>query len=267
MRAIFKASIAFGLVNVPVKLYSATEEHDIKSHQVHEHDGGKIRYIRTCEACHTPVAAGDIAKQYQTEEGGTVILTEDDLATLHEDDNREVSVLEFVPASAINPLMLDKSYFLEPDGAGKAYALLARTIGSTDRVAIVRFTMRSKTHLAALRVVGKRNVLAIQTLRWADELREPDFPTIKPVEVSEAEVKAAGAIIDSMVGETFNPDKYRDTYQDELRELIAAKAVETVDSGDGTEEVSELLAKLEASVAPKKRGRKPKVSMLAGAAS
>lgn len=272
MRAIFKASISFGLVNVPVKLYSAVEDHDIKAHQVHEHDGGQIRYKRVCEACSEAVESRDIAKQYATNEGGTVILTEDDLSTLHEGDNREVSVLEFVPAASINPLALDKSYLLEPDGAVKAYALLTQVLASTDQVAIVRFSMRGKTHLAALRVVGKGNVMAVQTIKWSDEIREPDFPVLsKPVEVSDAELKVAGQLVGSMSKEVFNPDAYRDTYQDELRELIEAKAAEVSDDKDGTEEVSDLLAKLEksaAALAPKaKRGRKPKVSMLAGATS
>ena len=267
MRAIFKASISFGLVNVPVKLYSAIEEHDIKAHQVHAHDGGQIGYQRVCKTCQKAVESRDIVKQYQTDEGGTVTLSEDDLAGIGEANNREISVLEFVPASELDPLMFDKAYYLEPDGAGKAYALLTQALGQTDRVAIVRFTMRSKTHLAALRVVGKGDVLAVQTLHWSDEIREPDFPSIKPVEVSDAEMKVAGQLIESMAGERFVADKYRDTYQEELRELIADKAVET--SEDGAEEVSDLLAKLTESAAalqpkPKRRGRKPKV--LAGVA-
>lgn len=264
MRAIFKASISFGLVNVPVKLYSATEDHDITAHQVHTTDGGRIRYARVCEGCNNPVQSADIAKQYETDDGGTVVLTEDDLATLHEGDNREVTVLEFVPAGSINPLSLDRAYYLEPDGAVKAYTLLTKTLASTEQVAIVRFSMRSKTHLAALRVVGKGDVLAIQTIRWADEVREPDFPVLsKPVEVSDAELQVAAQLVGSMAKEAFNPDSHQDVYREELRELIASKAV---DAGDGTEEVSDLLAKLEASAAAvkPKRGRK---KVLAGVAS
>lgn len=259
MRSIWKATVSFGLVSVPCKFYSATEDHDLKAHQVHAADGGKIRYKRICECCGNPVESRDIAKAYDTEEG-VKVLTEDDLATLHEGDNREVAVLEFVPAGEINPLLLDKPYYLEPDGSAKAYTLLAKVLGSTDQVAIVRFTMRSKTHLAALRVVGKGDVLAIHTLRWADELREPEFPSLNnPVEVSDAELKVASQLVESMVA-SFNPDRYRDDYREELRELIASKGVEQI--GDTVpDDVSDLVAKLTASVqattpAPRKRGRK-----------
>lgn len=257
MRAIYKASISFGLVNVPVKLYSATEEHDLKGHQVHRTDNGRIRYKRVCEACDEAVESHDIAKAYESD-NGDVVVTEDDLAALPGAPNRQVEVLEFVSVADLDPLMFDRSYHLGPDndhtGAVKAYVLLAKTLAQTARVAIVRFTMRDKTHLAALRVVGKGDTLAIHTLRWPDEIREADFPPLHNAPaVSDAELSMAAQIVDSMVNE-FNPDRYRDTYQDSLRELVAAKAA----SGDvsvspapaqATEDVSDLLAKLEASVA------------------
>jgi DNA end-binding protein Ku len=271
MRAIYKASISFGLVNVPCRLYSATEDHSVKSHQVHAADGGAIKYHKVCDECHETVAFNEIAKQYSTDEGGTVILTEDDLSEIAADNSREIEVLEFVPAGDLDPLMYDSSYFLGPDGGTKAYVLLAGVLAQSDRVAIVRLTMRGKSHLAALRIVGKGNVMAIHTLKWPDEIRQPDFPELdKAPRASEAEMKVAAQLVGAME-KPFNPDAYRDTCNDELRELIEAKAAESSDDKDGTEEVSELLAKLEASTAavkPKpKRSRKPKVSMLAGVAS
>ncbi len=155
MRSIWKGSIAFGLVNVPVKVYSATEDHDIKFHQVHAKDNGRIRYKRVCEVCGEVVEYRDIAKAFESDDGQTVVITDDDIATLPEERSREIEVLEFVPASDIDPMMYDRSYFLEPEGkSSKSYVLLAKTLMETDRVAIVHFALRNKTRLAALRVQG-----------------------------------------------------------------------------------------------------------------
>ena len=155
MRSIWKGSIAFGLVNVPVKVYSATEDHDIKFHQVHAKDNGRIRYKRVCEVCGEVVEYRDIARAYESDDGQTVVITDEDIATLPEERSREIEVLEFVPASDIDPMMYDRSYFLEPDGkSSKSYVLLAKTLMETDRVAIVHFALRNKTRLAALRVQG-----------------------------------------------------------------------------------------------------------------
>ena len=142
MRSIWKGSIAFGLVNVPVKVYSATEDHDIKFHQVHAKDNGRIRYKRVCEVCGEVVEYRDIAKAYESDDGQTVVITDEDIATLPEERSREIEVLEFVPASDIDPMMYDRSYFLEPDGkSSKSYVLLAKTLMETDRVAIVHFAL------------------------------------------------------------------------------------------------------------------------------
>jgi DNA end-binding protein Ku len=259
MRSIWKGSIAFGLVNVPVKVYSATEDHDLKFHQVHAKDNGRIRYKRVCEVCGEVVEYRDIAKAFESDDGQTVVITDEDIATLPEERSHEIEVVEFVPASEIDPLMYDRSYFLEPDGkSSKSYVLLAKTLADTDRVAIVHFALRSKTRLAALRVkdFSKRDVMVIHTLLWPDEIRDPDFPVLdKEVEIKPAELKMAGQVVESMADD-FRPDEFRDTYQEQLRELVAAKleggeAFTTEDQPaelDETEDVSDLLAKLEASV-------------------
>jgi DNA end-binding protein Ku len=259
MRSIWKGSISFGLVNVPVKVYSATEDHDIRFHQVHAKDNGRIRYKRVCEVCGEVVEYNDIARAYESDDGQMVVITDDDIATLPEERSREIEVLEFVPASEIDPMMYDRSYFLEPDGkSSKSYVLLAKTLAETDRVAIVHFALRNKTRLAALRVkdFSKRDVMVVHTLLWPDEIRDPDFPVLdKKVEIKPAELKMAGQVVESMA-EDFNPDRYHDTYQEELRELIEAKleggeaftAEEQPTELDETEDVSDLLAKLEASV-------------------
>ena len=265
MRSIWKGSVAFGLVNVPVKVYSATEDHDIKFHQVHAKDNGRIRYKRVCEVCGEVVEYRDIARSFESEDGQTVVITDDDSATLPEERSREIEVLEFIPADQLDPLMYDKSYFLEPDSkSSKSYVLLAETLAKTDRVAIVHFSLRSKTRLAALRVkdFGKREVMVIHTLLWPDEIRDPDFPVLdKEVELKPAELKMAGQVVESMTDD-FHPEKFTDTYREELLELVQAK----IEGGeaftpeeqpaelDETEDVSDLLAKLEASVAARKGG-------------
>src|SRR4029077_16352139 len=250
---------AFGLVHVPVKVYSATEDHDIKFHQVHAKDNGRIRYKRVCEVCGEVVEYRDIAKAYESDDGRSVVITDEDIATLPEERSREIEVLEFVPASDVDPMMFDRSYFLEPDSkSSKSYVLLAKTLPETDRMAIVHFTLRNKTRLAALRVkdFGKRDVMVVHTLLWPDEIRDPDFPVRdKKVEIKPAELKMAGQVVESMAGE-FNPDRYRDTYQEQLQELVDAKleggeaftTEEQPKDLDETEDVSDLLANLEASV-------------------
>jgi DNA end-binding protein Ku len=259
MRSIWKGSISFGLVNVPVKVYTATEDHDIKFHQVHAKDNGRIRYKRVCEVCGEVVEFRDIARAYDSDDGQSVIITDDDIATLPEERSREIEVLEFVPASELDPLLYDRSYFLEPDGKStKSYVLLAKTLADTDRVAIVHFALRNKTRLAALRVkdFSKRDVMVIHTLLWPDEIRDPDFPVLdKKVDIKPAELKMAGQVVDSMADD-FSPDRYHDDYQDQLRELVEAKleggeaftSEEKPKELDETEDVSDLLAKLEASV-------------------
>lgn len=263
MRSIWKGSIAFGLVNVPVKVYSATEDHDLKFHQVHAKDNGRIRYKRVCEACGEVVEFSDIAKAFESDDGQSVLITDEDLASLPEERSREIEVLEFVAASDIDPLMYDRSYFLEPDSkTSKSYVLLAKTLAETDRVAIVHFSLRNKTRLAALRVkdFSKRNVMVIHTLLWPDEIRDPDFPVLDTkVDIKPAELKMAGQVVDSMADE-FHPERYHDDYQEQLQEMVDAKlqggqafsAEEQPTTLDDTEDVSDLLARLEASVKKRK---------------
>jgi DNA end-binding protein Ku len=266
MRSIWKGSLSFGLVNVPVKVYSATEDHDVKFHQVHAKDNGRIRYKRVCEVCGEVVDYRDIARAYEADSGQTVIVTDEDLSTLPEERSREIDVLEFIPASDLDPLMYDRSYYLEPDSKStKSYVLLAKTLASTDRVAIVHFALRNKTRLAALRVkdFSKRDVMVIHTLLWPDEIRDPDFPVLdQKVEVKPAELKMAEQVVDSMAAD-FNPDQFRDDYQEQLHELIEAKleggeAFPTEEQKpkdlDVTDDVSDLLAKLEASVRKRRSG-------------
>ncbi|UYO96067.1 Ku protein [Microbacterium sp. M28] len=232
MRSIWKGALTFGLVNVPVKVYSATEDHDVPLHQVHDEDGGRIRYKRTCEVCGEVVPYQNIDRAYE-DDGQRVVLTKDDLDALPAERSREIDVVEFVPTEQVDLLTLDKAYYLEPDSKSpKAYVLLRKTLEQTDRTAIVRFTLRQKTRLAALRVRG--DVLVLQTLLWADEVREASFESLdEDVKISKKELELSASLVDSYSSD-FDPDAFVDEYQKELRTLIDAK----IEAGD-TFDVSE----------------------------
>jgi DNA end-binding protein Ku len=244
MRSVWNGSISFGLVNVQVKLMAATEDHDMVSHLAHVNCGGAIGYVPTCKECNGVVPKGNQAKRYEVD-GHSVIVTADELASIASEKDRTIEVVEFVPAEDIDPVMVDKSYYLCPDKSVKAYKLLATVLKDSGRVAIVQVTLRSKTRLAALSVTGKQNVMVLHTLRWPDEIREPHFDDLdKDVQLSDAEVKVAGEIVGSMHKE-FNADRYKDTYREELRELVMSKTAHDVP--ESSDEVGDLLAKLEAS--------------------
>lgn len=221
MRAIWKGAVTFGLVNVPVKVYSATEDHDLSLHQVHDADGGRIRYQRKCEICGNIVSYDHIEKAFQDGEQ-TVVLTADDLASLPEERSREIEVVEFVPSDDLDPIMFERSYYLEPDSSSsKAYVLLRRTLEETDRTAIVRFALRQKTRLGALRV--REDVIVLQSLLWEDEVREVRFPALEEsVRISAKELEMSEALVESF-SSRFRPDVFVDEYQAQLRKLIEAK--------------------------------------------
>ncbi|WP_019926922.1 Ku protein [Nocardia sp. BMG111209] len=229
MRSIWKGSIAFGLVNVPVKVYTATEDHDIRFHQVHAKDGGRIKYDRVCTVCGQSVQYADIDKAYESPEGDKVVLTDEDFAKLPVAEKHEIPVLQFVPSDQIDPILFDRSYYLEPDSTTpKAYVLLATTLDQVDRVALVNFTLRQKTRLAALRV--RDGVLVLQTLLWPDEVRAADFESLDGVAAPRSqEIAMAETLVDSM-SDDFDPSLYKDEYQIELKRLLD----EAIESGTGT---------------------------------
>jgi DNA end-binding protein Ku len=260
MRSIWKGSVAFGLVNVPVKLYSATEEKDVRFHQVHAQDGGRIRYKRVCDIDGEEVPYADIAKAYESDDGRTVMLTDEDFAQLPASSSREIEVVSFVPADQVDPVLFDKTYYLEPASTStKAYVLLRQTLEQTDRIAIVNFALRQKTRLAALRV--RDDVLVIQTLLWPDEVRAAEFASLdESVSIKPAELKMAAMLVDSFADD-FHPEDYTDEYREELQQMIEAKleggeAFETVEKSDEGEdaEVVDLLAALQRSVERHKAG-------------
>lgn len=277
MRAVWSGSISFGLVNVPVKAYSAVEDHDIHFHQVHHADGGRIRYERRCEVCNRKVEYEDIDKAFE-EDGDTVVMTDEDFEALPESDNDEIEVVQFVPSEQVDPIMLERSYYLEPEGKSpKSYLLLRQTLQDTDRTAIVTFALRQKTRLGALRVCGK--VLLLQAMLWPDEVRDVDFPGTKSrAKVGEKELKLSAALVEQYASD-FTPEAFEDEYQVELRKLIDAKleAGDTLDtaatfgetvgedkdgSGDGDGEDADVIDLMEALKASldRKRGKSEKSS-------
>lgn len=221
MRAIWTGAITFGLVNVPVKLYSATDDHDIELHQVHNRDGGRIRYQRRCEVCGKIVDYDDIDRAY-VEGDETVVLTKEEIESIPEERDRDIAVVEFVPNEQIDPILFERSYYLQPTGKSpKAYVLLRRTLEQSDRTAIVQFALRQKTRLAALRVRG--DVLLLQTLMWPDEVRDAEFAEPPSgVRISAKELELSAALVETFSGD-FKADQFRDEYQEELRKLVDAK--------------------------------------------
>lgn len=259
MRSIWKGSLAFGLVNVPVKVYSATEDHDVSFHQVHAEDGGRIRYQRRCEVCGEVVTYDQIAKAYDSEDGQRVILTDEDFATLPAQAKHEIEVLQFVPNEQIDPILLDRSYYLEPDSRSpKAYALLRRTLEETDRTAIVHFALRNKTRLAALRV--RDDVLVVQTMIWPDEVRTAEFGALdEQPDISDKELAMSASLVESMA-EDFDASAFTDEYTAQLRQLIDDKltggeSFTAVEEEDSPTDVVDLVAALRRSVEERKKAR------------
>ncbi len=208
MRAIWKGAVSFGLVNVPVRLYSATENHDVQFRQVHREDGGRIKYKRTCSIDGEEVSYDDIAKGYETEDGDMVVLTDEDFADLPSKTSKEIGVTKFVPADQIDPMWLDKSYYLEPDkSATKPYVLLREALEIEKRVAIVTVSIRTRMTMAVLRV--RDGVIVMQTMLWPDEVRAADFAHVdEEQQATKQEMDMAKMLIDQLAGD-YDPERVR----------------------------------------------------------
>src|SRR5215212_503281 len=223
MRSIWRGAVSFGLVSIGVKLYTATEDRDIRFHQVHAEDGGRIKYKRVCAIDGEEVEYNDIAKGYELPDGQLVILTDEDFEDLPLATRREIEVLEFVDQTEIDPIQFEKTYYLEPDGpAVRPYVLLRDALENAGQVAITKIAIRSRESLAAMRV--REGVLVLHTMRWPDEIRRPDFGFLdEDVAVRPQELQMAEALIASMTGE-FDPTEFKDNYREALTELLEAKA-------------------------------------------
>ncbi len=260
MRAIWKGAVSFGLVSVPVKLYAATESHDISFRQVHAKDGGRIKYQRVCSIDGEEVPYADIAKGYETDDGQMVILDDDDLADLPASSSREISVEKFVPSEQIDPMLLEKSYYLEPDkAAAKPYALLREALKEADRMAVVTVSLRTRMTTAVLRV--RDDVIVMQTMMWPDEIRKPDFATLDATDgaAKPAELKMAKLLVDTLAGD-YDADDYEDDYRSAVEALVQAKleggeVKRAPEAKEASGEVVDLLAALQRSVDAAKSAR------------
>jgi DNA end-binding protein Ku len=244
-RAIWSGSISFGLLNVPVKLYSAVARREISLREIRESDGARIRHRRVAEGTEEEVPYESIVKAFEITSGNYVPIGKDELAALAPKKTRAIEVLDFVDLGEIDPIYFDSPYYLGPaEGAEKAYSLLASAMEASGRVAICRFVFRNKEHLAALRTDG--GVLTLTTMRFADEVVPPEeladvLPAEKP-QVAKKEVEMAEKLIDSLTSD-FDPTAYRDEYREELMALIERKA-------EGKEIVTPQEAEPEATAAP-----------------
>lgn len=222
MRAIWKGAVSFGLVNVPVRLFSATENHDVQFRQVHEKDGGRIRYQRVCAIDGEEVPYADIAKGYETADGQMVVLSDADMKSLPSRSSKEISIEKFVPSEQIDPLLLDRSYYLEPDkGSVKPYVLLRDALEKADRMALVTVSIRTRMTLAVLRV--REGVIVLQTLLWADEIRKPEFDVLsEETHATSKELAMAASLVDSLAGD-YEPDEFEDDYSEAVEALVRSK--------------------------------------------
>jgi len=226
MRMVWRGTISFGLVTIPVRLYVATESKNVPSHQIHMSDGGRVQYKRVCSVDGAEVPYEEIGRGYESATGELVVLSDVDLAMLPAKTSRSIEVVSFLPVAAVDPIFLDRSYYVEPEPQGaKAYRLLRDALRKQGRVAVAKVTLREREIVAVLRVHDE--VLVLATMLWPDEVREPRFP----FQASEGEwstpseeLAMAEALIDSLSDQQLDPDRYRDVHRETLTALIDAKA-------------------------------------------
>ncbi len=261
MRSIWRGAVSFGLVSIAVKLYSATEDHDVKFHQVHATDGGRVKYRRVCSVDGEEIEYRDIAKGYELPDGQLVVLTDADMDELPLGSKHEIEVLQFVDQSEIDPVHFEKTYYLEPEGtATRPYVLLRSALENAGQVAITKIAIRQRESLAALRV--RDGVLVLHTMRWPDEIRTPEFGFLdEDVTAKPAELAMAESLISTMSGH-FDVSAFTDDYKEAMTALLEAKQAgghvvqpEDAESDDDGGAVVDLMSALRRSV--ERAGKKP----------
>ena len=258
-RAIWSGSISFGLVNVPVKLVTATSPKDVRFHQLHATDGGRINQKRVCSVDGEEVDYSEIVKGYEIHRGQYVVVDPEEIENLAPEASRSIDIEEFVELADIDPLFFDHSYYLVPEGAAaRPYALLVEAMEGTGKVGIGRFVLRTKQYLAALR--PRDGALVLSTMLFADEVvgtGELEVPTTKDTKPSDKELNMARQLVSSLSNE-WEPEKYKDDYRERVLELIEAKAagneIAIPEPAEAPAPVVDLMAALEASLA-KAEGR------------
>lgn len=260
-RSLWNGAISFGLITIPVKLYGATEQKDVTFRQVHEADGGRIRYRRVCEKCGEEIEYADIAKGYEAPDGRMAVLSSADFEDLPLPSNKAVEIVQFVDEADIDPIFFEKSYYLEAQGVGtKPYVLLRDALARTGKSAVVKVAIRTRESLALIR--AKDDVLVMDTMLWPDEVRDSEFAApADEVTAADAEISMAEMFIEQLSGE-WNPEAFTDTYRTAIEELVNAKlagvempADDETSSGTGAGEVVDLVAALRASVEAAKKRR------------
>jgi DNA end-binding protein Ku len=257
-RAIWSGSISFGLLNVPVKLYSAVSKQTVRFRELREDDGARVRHKRVAESDGEEVPYEKIVKGYEYAPDQYVVLGRDELAELDPQKTRAIEIQDFVDLDDIDPIYFEQPYYLGPDkGAERAYALLVQAMNEARKVAIARFVLRNKEHLAAIRPMG--DVLTLTTMRFHDEVSSPQdldgevFEEAKPKKPEKRELEMAKQLIESLTND-FKPDRYRDEYREELLDLLERKAAGKEVVSAPTEEpkptkAPDLMAALEESLA------------------
>jgi DNA end-binding protein Ku len=222
--AIWSGSINFGLVTIPVKVFTAVKSDDLSFNMLHAKDEGRIKYERVCSVDGKPVPWDEIVKGYEYEKGQYVILTDEDFKKVNPEATQSVDILEFVELDQINPMFFDKPYYLEPTKQGKhAYALLREALSNSKRVAIARVVIRTKEYIAAVKPLG--DALVLELMHWADEIVDTGTLELPASEkLPEAEMKMAKMLIDAMSVDEFEPAKFTNKYHDELLAMIDARA-------------------------------------------
>ncbi len=221
MRSIWSGSISFGLVNIPIKLYSAAKERELNFDMLHKKDLSPIRFARICRADGMEIPYDEIVKGYEYEKGDYVVLHDEDFKNASVKKTKTIEIVDFVNESEIDVVYFDKPYYLEPDkSAGKAYAVLVEALNKSGKVGIAKFVIRNRERLGIIKPQG--NVIVLDQMRYKDEVREADI-TVPKVDVSSREVDMALALIDQL-SEHFKPEKYHDTYSEDLQKVIEEKA-------------------------------------------
>ena len=221
-RALWSGSISFGLVNAPVKMYSAIDEHDLELHLVHEKDGSPIGYRKVCKKEDKEVPADEIVKAYELDSGDVVYLTDEDFRAAEEETYRTIEILDFVPHAEIDPIVFQRTYYLGPaEGAEKVYALLVKAMEESELSAVARYVFRDRQQLGTLRV--RDGVITLENMYFADEIRptEDIVPGRRP-RVDKKELEMAGTLIERFTS-SFDHSKYEDEYQAKLRAVVQRK--------------------------------------------
>jgi DNA end-binding protein Ku len=254
-RSLWTGSLSFGLVNVPVRLYSAVRDQQLHFTQLHEKDGAPIEVKRYCSKEDEEVPYEEVAHGYEHDKHGLVVLTDEDLATVSPRRTRTIEIDAFVDLAAVDPMQFDHPYLLAPagntDGTLRAYRLLVEVMGKTDRAALGRFVLRNKEYLVAIRVRDDR--LALTTMRFADEIRKPEaIPTGGRKRTKKNELESAVQLIEALSTD-WDPGEYKDRYRKRLRDVIKRKqkgeTIKLPDEGDDDRSpVPDLMAALEKSL-------------------